>query len=63
MKMKCEIGDYTDNRPIDSAPIIIEDAWPRDEMIKITVGGKTVTVVGEEMIKAIERCMHTHWPY
>ena len=43
--------------------IIIKDAGSDLNMVRITIGDKTVKVYGTEMIKAIERCTHAQWPY
>lgn len=57
VKVICELYDYEDSKHVIDAPrVIISDAWADRDMVRITIGGKTVKVVAKDLIKAIDSC-------
>lgn len=64
MTIEMKLLDYEDRDKIfENERVIIRDSGQDGDMVRITVGNKTVQVSGKEMIEAVKRCMHAQWPY
>lgn len=64
MKVIAEILDYSDRMNAYNSPrVIVKDVWNDNQMVEITVGDKTVKVVGTEIIDAVNRCLNTNPVY
>lgn len=64
MKVIAEILDYSDRMNAYNSPrVIVKDVWNDNQMVEITVGDKTVKVVGMEIIDAVNRCLNTNPVY
>lgn len=60
INIKCDVKTYPDSLDKDSKieKIIIENHWNCDDRVNITIGDKTVIVLGKDIIKAISNCMN-----
>ena len=69
MTVRCELIDYEDReKAYDNPRVIVTDANFDSDKVRLRfgderVGYKTVKVSGEELIKAVTRCMNAQWPY
>lgn len=64
MTIEMKLLDYEDRAKVfENERVIIRDSGPDGDMVRITVGDKTVKVSGKEMMEAVERCMHAQWHY
>lgn len=69
MNIRCELIDYEDReKAYDNPRLIVMDANFDQDMVRLRlgdeqVGYKTIKVSGEELIKAVQKCMHAIWPY
>ena len=62
MTTRCELIDYEDrDKAYDNPRVIIEDGVFDKNMVRITIGEKTVKVAADELMKAIDVC--TRLPY
>lgn len=58
MTTTCELIDYEDRKnAYDNPRVIIKSDPFESDMVRITVGEKTVKVVADELIKAVHACM------
>ena len=58
-----KISDYKNDAPFVDPKIIVQDAGPESDFVRITVGDKTVKVNANEIINAVKRCQNAQWPY
>lgn len=64
MDVRIELMDYKErDKAFENPRVVVSDAWPDSEMVRITIGDKTVKVSGKEITEAVSRCMRTQWPY
>lgn len=69
MTAKFELTDYEDREHIFDAPkVLVMDARYDYDMVRIKIGNdsngyRIVKVLGKELIKATESCMHLNCPF
>lgn len=64
MNVRIELMDYEErDKAFENPRVVIRDSGPDYDMVRITVGNKTVKVCGKEITEAIARCMRAMWPY
>lgn len=63
MTVKCELMDYSNNKPFDNEHVVVCNAYNDGDMVLIKVGEKEIKVSGKEMCEAINRCMKCSYPY
>lgn len=57
MKVICELTDYEIQiEETGNEPVIVADVWDNNDMVRITVGKKTVKVSAEELMRAVRAC-------
>lgn len=54
MKVTCEINDYSNPA---KPRIKVHNAWADGRKVELEVNGERYTVIGEELISAVKRCM------
>ena len=57
IKVTCHIEDYSDPK---MPSIKVHNHWNTKRMVELEVDGKRYTVVGEDLITAIENAMNTN---
>ena len=55
--VECKVARYEDSGEPDKPNVKVQNHWNDDSRVIISVGGKPVTVLGQEMIDAINKCM------
>ena len=64
MNVRIELMDYEErDKAFENPRIVVRDAGPDYEMVRIIIGDKTVKVSGKEITEAVSRCMRAQWPY
>ena len=64
MNIRIELMDYEERgKEFDNPRVVVRDSGPDYNMVRITIGDKTVKVSGKEITEAISRCMRAQWPY
>lgn len=61
VSVKCEVRTYEHdkNSHSDGVKVVVESHWNSSELVVLTIGGERRTVVGSDLVAAIENCRRT----
>lgn len=61
VSVKCEVKtyDHEENSHAEGVKVVVESHWNSSELVVLTIGGERRTVVGSDLVAAIENCQRT----
>lgn len=61
VKVCCEINTYPDDYKEGTDKIKIHSHWNSRDKVVLDIGGKKITVVGSDLITAVQNCQNTNF--